>query len=86
MPLPISWLPRKHGSLIHYPESPREDAGDSQVILKWSKNHPANYYCYFVSGRGISSGSAIAKRFEDPAMIKIALQVYLHLYINLTST
>ena len=55
MPLPIPLLPRKQGFLNHFQESPREsvenhwtrkliNAGDSQVILKWSKNHPENHY------------------------------------------
>ncbi len=46
------------------------DAGDSQMILKWSKNHPGELLFKdrnFVSGRGIGSGSGIAKRFKDPA-------------------
>ena len=40
------------------------DAGDSQVILEWSKNYPIKYR-YFVCG----IGSGIAKRFKDPAQM-----------------
>ena len=43
------------------------DAGDSQVILYWSKNHQVELLfkeSYFVSG----IGRGIAERFKDPAM------------------
>ncbi len=53
MPLPIPLLPRKHGSLNYFPESLSESL----------ENH------YLKSRRGIGSGSGIAYRFKDPALI-----------------
>ena len=61
MPLSIPLLPRKHGSLNHFPELargiPRESP--SELLLKDR---------FFVSGHIIVSGSGIAKRFKDPAL------------------
>ena len=35
------------------------DAGDSQVILKWSKNHPENHYLK-IAIFGVDVASAVA--------------------------
>ena len=44
------------------------DAGDS-LIVEESPSESLFKERYFVSGRGIRSGSGIAKRFKDPALI-----------------
>ena len=71
--LPIPLLPRKHGSLNHFLESPREslenhrtryliDAGDSQVV-KESPRESLFKDRYFVSGIDA------ATRFKDSAPV-----------------
>ena len=43
------------------------DTGDSEVVQE-SPRESLFIGRYFVSGRGIVSGSGIAKRFKDPAL------------------
>ena len=50
------------------------EAGDSQVILEWSKNLLENHYlniAIFVCGIGSGICSGIAKRFKDPAKVNV---------------
>ena len=74
LPLSIPLLPRNHGSLNIFPESPRESpaalndrcrrfSSDSEVVQE-SPRESLFKDSYFVSGRGIDISSGIAERFK----------------------
>ncbi len=49
------------------------DAGDSLVILEWSKNHPDNLYLKIaILWAAVTSA---AKRFKDPAKKYVEMQI-----------
>ena len=68
--MPIPLLSRKHGSLNHFPESPRESLENHRTeVVQESPRESLFKDRYFVSGCGIGSESGNAKRFKESALV-----------------